>query len=156
VSVEQVARVTKDFSDAGIMVHAYLMYGFPTQTLFETLESLERVRQLFEMGCIQSAFWHRFSVTAHSPIGLNPEAYSIKIHRPKNPTFAVNDLAFEDLKGEDPSEMTEGLNKAVYNYMHGLGFEKDVREWFAPKLKFKKKPQVPGDFVLSSLVELES
>ena len=28
VTVEQVARVTRAFTDAGIMVHAYLMYGF--------------------------------------------------------------------------------------------------------------------------------
>ena len=33
VSVQQVARVTKAFADAGILVHAYLMYGFPTQTV---------------------------------------------------------------------------------------------------------------------------
>lgn len=29
VSVERVAQVTKGLSDAGILVHAYLMYGFP-------------------------------------------------------------------------------------------------------------------------------
>ncbi|HMX11873.1 MAG TPA: radical SAM protein, partial [Burkholderiaceae bacterium] len=32
VSVAQVARVTHAFGEAGILVHAYLMYGFPTQT----------------------------------------------------------------------------------------------------------------------------
>jgi radical SAM superfamily enzyme YgiQ (UPF0313 family) len=32
VTVAQVARVTKAFTDAGVGVHAYLMYGFPTQT----------------------------------------------------------------------------------------------------------------------------
>src|SRR6185436_8933114 len=31
VTVEQVARVTRAFTDAGVMVHAYLMYGFPTE-----------------------------------------------------------------------------------------------------------------------------
>src|SRR5256886_16375496 len=77
VTVEQVARVTRAFSDAGIMVHAYLMYGFPTETAQDTIDALERVRQLFAAGCIQSAYWHRFAATAHSPIGLHPEGYGI-------------------------------------------------------------------------------
>jgi hypothetical protein len=34
------------------MVHAYLMYGYPTQTIQETIDSLEMVRQLFEVGGI--------------------------------------------------------------------------------------------------------
>ncbi|RTL54392.1 MAG: radical SAM protein, partial [Rhodocyclaceae bacterium] len=33
VSVDQVAQVTHAFSNAGVLVHAYLMYGFPTQTV---------------------------------------------------------------------------------------------------------------------------
>ncbi len=56
VSVAQVARVTKAFTDAGILVHAYLMYGFPTQTVQDTVDALEYVRQLFAEGCIQSGF----------------------------------------------------------------------------------------------------
>ena len=77
VTVEQVARVTRAFTDAGVMVHAYLMYGFPTETEQETVDALERVRQLFAEGCIQSAFWHRFAATAHSPIGQQPELFGI-------------------------------------------------------------------------------
>ena len=73
VTVDQVARVARAFTDAGVMVHAYLMYGFPTETAQETVDALERVRQLFAEGCIQSAFWHRFAATAHSPIGREPE-----------------------------------------------------------------------------------
>jgi hypothetical protein len=59
----KVARVTRAFSDAGIMVHAYLMYAFPTETAQDTIDALERVRQLFAAGCIQSAYWHRFAAT---------------------------------------------------------------------------------------------
>ena len=47
ITVAQVAKVNQHFTDAGIMVHAYLMYGFPTQTDQETIDSLEMVRQLF-------------------------------------------------------------------------------------------------------------
>lgn len=140
VTVEQVAQVTNAFTQSGIMVHAYLMYGFPSQTPQETIDSLERVRQLFAAGCIQSAFWHRFSVTTHSPIGKNPKAYGLEI-TPSESTFAKNDLTFEDSTGVDHSLFHEGLKKAVYNFMHGVGLDYDVRFWFdfpVPKAKVAK------------------
>lgn len=137
VTVEQVAQVTHALSDSGILVHAYLMYGFPTQTVQETVDSLERVRQLFESGCLHSAFWHRFSVTEHSPVGKNPQAYGIELQRPRS-TFAKNDIPFSDSTGVDHDALYSGLRKAVYNYMHGLGLDEDVRSWFeipVPKAK---------------------
>ena len=121
VTVEQVARVTRAFTDAGIMVHAYLMYGFPSETVQETIDALERVRQLFEAGCIQSAYWHRFSATAHSPVGLHPEQYGITLRRPPEITFAHNDLDFDDPVGADHDFLGAGLRKALYNYMLGVG-----------------------------------
>ena len=127
VTVEQVARVTRAFTDAGIMVHAYLMYGFPTQTEQETVDALERVRQLFEAGCIQSAYWHRFSVTAHSPIGRDPEKFGIKLLKEPKVTFARNDLEFEDPTPCDHDRLGAGLRKALYNFMHGMGFDSDVQ-----------------------------
>jgi len=132
VTVEQVARVTRAFTDAGVMVHAYLMYGFPTETEQDTVDALERVRQLFAAGCIQSAYWHRFSATAHSPIGLNPESYGITLQSPGDIQFAHNDLPFEDPTGTDHDYLGAGLRKAIYNYMHGVGLDVDVREWFEP------------------------
>jgi hypothetical protein len=134
VSVEQVARVTKGFADAGILVHAYLMYGFPTQTLQDTVDALEYVRQLFENGCIQSGFFHRFSCTVHSPVGLDPAAYGIQLVPLPEVTFAKNDIGFTDPTpmppGVDHDVLGEGLRKAIYNYMHGLCVEDDVRRWF--------------------------
>ena len=126
VTVEQVARVTRAFTDAGIMVHAYLMYGFPTETAQDTVDALERVRQLFAEGCIQSAFWHRFAATAHSPIGKQPELFGITL-RDAAPTitFAKNDVAFDDPTGCDHDFFGAGLRKALYNYMHGLGLDAD-------------------------------
>jgi radical SAM superfamily enzyme YgiQ (UPF0313 family) len=159
VTVEQVARVTQAFSNAGIMVHAYLMYGFPTQTEQETIDSLERVRQLFEAGCIQSAYWHPFSATAHSPIGLNPAQFGIEILPEPTVTFARNDLAFVDPIGCDHKRLGEGLRKALYNYMHAVGIDMDVRFWFGQRQVGKKKgpefrvpsPQVPPDLIQSAL-----
>lgn len=133
VTVEQVARVTRAFTDAGIMVHAYLMYGFPTETEQDTIDALERVRQLFAAGCIQSAYWHRFAATAHSPIGLHPQHYGITLQPPADIRFAHNDIAFTDPTGTDHDFLGEGLRKALYNYMHGVGLDTDVREWFGPR-----------------------
>ncbi|MDM7949587.1 radical SAM protein [Hydrogenophaga sp.] len=130
VSVEQVARVTKGFSDAGILVHAYLMYGFPTQTVQDTVDALEYVRQLFEHGCIQSGFFHRFSCTVHSPVGQNPADYGVQLIPLPPITFAKNDIGFIDPTGVDHDALGIGLRKALYNYMHGLCVEDDVRRWF--------------------------
>jgi len=130
VTVEQVARVTKGFSDAGILVHAYLMYGFPTQTVQETVDALEYVRQLFENGCIQSGFFHRFTCTVHSPVGQNPEEYGITLMPLPAVSFAKNDIAFFDPSGVDHDALGQGLKKAIYNFMHGVGLEQDVHTWF--------------------------
>jgi radical SAM superfamily enzyme YgiQ (UPF0313 family) len=130
VSVEQVARVTRAFSDAGILVHAYLMYGFPTQTVQDTVDSLEYVRQLFAAGCIQSGFFHRFTCTVHSPVGKHPAHYGVTLSPPLEATFASNDVNFTDLTGIDHDVFGAGLKKALYNYMHGIGLDLDVHEWF--------------------------
>ncbi|MGB0784215.1 MAG: B12-binding domain-containing radical SAM protein [Marinomonas sp.] len=130
VSVEQVARVTKGFSDAGILVHAYLMYGFPTQTEQESIDALDMVRQMMEHGCFQSAYWHRFAATAHSPIGINPEEYGITLAERPEILFAENDVDFTDPTGTDHDMIGEGLRKALYNYMHGIGFDQPMHFWF--------------------------
>jgi len=145
VSVDQVARVTKGFADAGILVHAYLMYGFPTQTVQDTVDALELVRQLFAEGCIQSGFFHRFACTVHSPVGLDPAAYGVSL-LPLNDgqpvSFARNDVGFIDPTGVDHDALGVGLKKAIYNYMHGIGLDTDVRQWFdftVPKTKVARQ-----------------
>ena len=154
VSVAQVARVTKAFSDAGILVHAYLMYGFPTQTVQDTVDSLEYVRQLFAAGCIQSGYFHRFTCTVHSPVGLNPEEYGITLQAlpavASNRVFAKNDVQFDDPTGVDHDALGQGLNKALYNYMHGIGLETNVRQWFEQRVP---KTTVAKDFVEQALVQ---
>jgi radical SAM superfamily enzyme YgiQ (UPF0313 family) len=134
VNVEQVAQVTKGFSEAGVLVHAYLMYGFPTQTVQDTVDALEYVRQLFENGCIQSGFFHRFACTVHSPVGLNPEEYGIELIPLPPVSFGKNDIDFIDPTGVDHDLLGLGLKKAIYNFMHGIGQEQDVRSWFQDAL----------------------
>ena len=148
VSVDQVARVTKGFSDAGILVHAYLMYGFPTQTVQDTVDALEYVRQLFDAGCIQSGFFHRFVCTVHSPVGQKPEDFGVRL-KPLPPiSFAKNDVGFIDPTGVDHDALGVALNKALYNYMHGIGLDQDVRSWFDMKVP---KTRVPRNFISRAL-----
>ncbi|MDP2793156.1 MAG: radical SAM protein [Sulfurisoma sp.] len=144
VSVEQVARVTHAFSDAGILVHAYLMYGFPTQTVQDTVDALEYVRQLFEAGCIQSGFFHRFVCTVHSPVGRHPENYGVTLEPLPPTSFARNDVGFIDPAGVDHAALGVALNKALYNYMHGIGLDEDVRNWFGGKAP---RSRVPRHFI---------
>lgn len=153
VSVAQVARVTKGFSDAGILVHAYLMYGFPSQTVQDTVDALEYVRQLFEAGCIQSGFFHRFTCTVHSPVGKDPAAYGISLARLPEVSFAKNDIGFHDPSGVDHDLLGRGLKKAIYNYMHGLALENDVRSWFDLPQGRCPKPTVGRKRIAQALAE---
>ena len=148
VSVEQVAQVTSHFTDAGIMVHAYLMYGYPTQTIQETIDSLEMVRQLFEIGIVQSGFWHQFALTAHSPIGMNPSAYGVLKDSEEVGTFANNDVPFKDVTGIGHEVFSFGLKKSLYNFMHGIGFEIPVHKWFETKMPATK---VPKNYIINAL-----
>lgn len=148
VTVAQAARVTKAFSDAGVLVHAYLMYGFPTQTVQETIDAAEVVRQLIAEGCIQSAFWHRFAATAHSPVGRDPGAFGVRLLPEPEVRFARNTLHFEDPTGVDHDPLGQGLDKALYNWMHGVGLDSDVRDFFEVKVP---APKVPKNLILRAL-----
>lgn len=143
VTVEQVANVTKNFTESGIMVHAYLMYGYPTQTVQETVDALEMVRQLFELGIVQSGFWHQFAMTAHSPVGMNPDEFGV-VPNYKEISFANNDVQFKDKTGIDHDKFSFGLKKSLFNYMHGIGFDFELQEWFDFKIP---KTKIPFNFI---------
>lgn len=134
VTVEQAAHSMAAMTSNGIMVHSYLMYGFPTQTLQESIDSLEIVRQMFELGLIQSAFWHQFAMTAHSPIGMNPEHYGISSWDKATNTFANNGIDFKTTANYDLEALGDGLRKATYNFMHALGFDTSLNKWFDFKI----------------------
>lgn len=150
VTVAQVARVADAFRQADIMVHAYLMYGFPTQTVEETIDSLEMVRQLFEQGVLQSGFWHRFAMTAHSPVGLNPEAYKVEMVGPDFDGFAENDYYHEDPLGAEHDNFSEGLRVSLFNYMHGLGLDYPLEDWFETSTP---STSIHPDFIANALLD---
>ena len=130
ITIETARLSMKNFADAGIMTHAYLMYGFPTETAQETISSLEVVRDLFAEGLIQSAFWHRYAMTMHSQSGLSPECVgAIHIKQPLG-SFANNEIPFSTGHEIDLKYYGKGLNLATYNFMQGTGYELPVNEWF--------------------------
>lgn len=150
VTVAQVARVTRNFTEAGIMVHAYLMYGFPTQTSQETIDSLEMVRQLFEIGILQSGFWHQFAMTAHSPVGMYPEKFGVLKETEAIGTFANNDIIHIDKTGTDHDQFSFGLKKSLFNFMHGICFDFPLQDWFEFKVP---KTKVPSDYIYNAISE---
>ena len=152
ITVAQVARVSKHFNDAGIMVHAYLMYGFPTQTVQETVDSLEMVRQLFETGVLKSAFWHLFTMTAHSPVGLAPEKYKVKKVSDTVGSFANNDIAHIDASGANHEIFGYGLKKAILNYMHGACYDFPLQKWFEFKIP---KTSIAPNYIQTELDAVE-
>ena len=150
VTVEQVAKVTRNFTEAGVMVHAYLMYGYPTQTIQETVDSLEMVRQLFEAGVLQSGFWHQFAMTAHSPVGMYPEKFGVTKETEVIGTFANNDLNYIDSTGIDHEQFSFGLKKSLFNFMHGICLDYDLQEWFDFTIP---KTTIHPDFIFDALEE---
>ncbi|KQB44441.1 Radical SAM domain-containing protein [Flavobacterium daejeonense] len=148
VTVEQVARVTRNFTEAGVMVHAYLMYGYPTQTIQETVDSLEMVRQLFEAGVLQSGFWHQFAMTAHSPVGMYPEKFGTVKETKAIGTFANNDINYKDSTGVNHDQFSFGLKKSLFNYMHGICFDYDLQDWFDFKIP---RTKIHPEFIFDAL-----
>ena len=150
VTVAQVARVTRNFTEAGVMVHAYLMYGFPTQTAQETIDSLEMVRQMFETGILQSGFWHQFAMTAHSPVGMYPEKFGVLKETENIGSFANNDIVHIDNTGTNHDKFSFGLKKSLFNYMHGICFDYPLQDWFEFKVP---RTKVPDDYIYNVLQE---
>ncbi|SER17692.1 B12-binding domain-containing radical SAM protein [Pedobacter rhizosphaerae] len=150
VTVEQVAKVTRNFTEAGVMVHAYLMYGYPTQTVQETVDSLEMVRQLFEAGVLQSGFWHQFAMTAHSPVGMYPEKFGVVKETNCVGTFANNDINYIDKTGIDHNKFSYGLKKSLFNFMHGICFDYELQDWFDFKIP---RTKISADFIEKALVD---
>ena len=156
VTIRQTVEACRHLRDAGIMVHTYLMYGFPTETLQESVDALETVRRMFDEGIVQSAFWHRYAMTCHSPSGLNPERYGARrvwtpsstVAEQQPPTsnsgeeqrwhpFCNNEVDWVDrvsgFDGQfdyDIEAVGAALRLATYNYMNGLGLDQPVRSWF--------------------------
>jgi hypothetical protein len=98
----------------------------------------------------------------HSPVGKHPEQYGVTLSPPLKATFANNDINFTDVTGIDHDVFGAALKKALYNYMHGIGLDLDVREWFEQRASIRgvgKRPRrtaagaVPRTTVPPNLIE---
>ncbi|MGL4956389.1 MAG: B12-binding domain-containing radical SAM protein [Bacteroidales bacterium] len=144
ITLKDTIQVMDNLTEAGIMVHTYLMYDFPTQTLRETIDGLEVVRQMFDVGILQSAFWHQCSVTTHSPIAQSPEKFNVSIKENNDKSLFINDLKVEKDKTYQVHLLGKGLAKATYNFMHGIGLDNPIESWFNCKVP---KTSIPQNFI---------
>lgn len=151
--MEHLVAACAAFKEAGILVHGYMIYGFWEETPQILIDSMETLRQLFQGGLLDSAFWHKFVLTRHSTVfaewekGLHPQ---LKPILPKVKPFAENDLRFE---GEEKSEKYgPSLQVALDAWMHGEGFKKKVEQWFDFPMP---KTSLPLDYVDSLIAKYE-
>ncbi len=144
ITVEQAVRASSRFRAAGVMVHAYLMYGFPTQTDAETVDSMEVVRQMFQHQVLDSAFWHRFVLTRHSAVFSDPDRFSVKVTVPTGPLFATNDLEHHDPTGGRHDRFDAPLATALASWMAGERIDQPVSRWFSHSVP---SPVSPSDRV---------
>jgi hypothetical protein len=95
---------------------------------------------LFEIGVLQSGFWHQFAMTAHSPVGMHPEKFGVVKETEIIGTFANNDINYVDKTGIDHDKFSFGLKKSLFNFMHRICFDYELQEWFdfkIPKTKVR-------------------
>jgi hypothetical protein len=133
VTLEQLTIVLRNFYYAGILTHAYLMYAFPTQTLAETVDALEVVRQLCQAELIGSAFWHRYAMTVHAPSGLDPEAFGVRVKKKPLRPFANNEIHFAEDRTYNAAAAGESLRLATAHYLRQAGLDKPAHKWFEGK-----------------------
>lgn len=146
ITVPHIVKVLEAFSNAGISTHAYLIYGFPGETLQDSLDSLETLRQLVRGGLLSSGAYHEYALTVHSPIGKQPHLYDIRRKAPAFGGFAYYQHPYDTLRGERPSrEVFETLMEAVKEYAEGRALDRDVREFFREGAV--PPPTVPPDLV---------
>lgn len=151
--MENIVNACCAFKEAGILIHSYMIFGFWSQSVQDLIDSMETLRQLFEAGLLDSAFWHKFTLTLHSTVyeeykkGKYPE---LKILPQKKTQFAKNDLHFE---GEEKSEkFSAPLNAALELWMHGEKLSKPVESYFPFKMP---KPSIAKDYIASLIAKYE-
>lgn len=152
-TIENIVKACCAFKEAGILVHSYMIFGFWKQTEQDLVNSMETLRQLFKNGLLDSAFWHKFTLTLHSTVykeyeeGKHP---NLKIVERNPHRFAENDLHFE---GEGKSEKySEGLNLALDSWMHGQKLEMAVNKWFSFNMP---RPSIPQNYIEKMIEKYE-
>jgi len=141
IDLENLVGTCAAFKEAGVLVHAYLIYGYWNEDAQGVVDAAETMRQLFAAGLVDSAFWHKFVLTRHSRAydewkrGLHRDGPKplIPLARdggdPETPAaFANNDLSFRG--EEDSKRYSAPLEEALTAWMAGEGLSRSVRKWF--------------------------
>ncbi|MCR4790520.1 MAG: radical SAM protein [Treponemataceae bacterium] len=152
---ESLVSACCSFKEAGILVHAYMIYGFYSESPQDTMNSMEVLRQMFENGLLDSSFWHKFVLTKHSTLfreykqGLHPDLKPI-IDKNEDSWFAQNDIHFQ---GEEKSEkFGPGLDLALDDWMHGQNLNRNVQTYFNFSVP---KPSIPKNYVEKAIEKYE-
>ncbi|MCQ2592800.1 MAG: radical SAM protein [Treponema sp.] len=143
------------FKEAGILVHAYMIYGFWYDTPQTIIDSMETLRQFFASGLLDSAFWHKFVLTKNSGIFdlikekyCTPEKNGEK--KGKKSIFAGNNVHF---KGEEKyNKFGMPLENALNSWMHGEKLEMKISKWFDFPVP---APTIPKNFIENSINRYE-
>lgn len=131
--IESIVNSCAAFKEAGILVHAYMIYGFWNDTAQTIIDSMETLRQFFAAGLLDSSFWHKFVLTRNSTVyakwqnGEQPDLNPVEAGKNVS-MFAKNNLHF---KGErDFEKFSLPLENALNSWMHGEKLEMKVQKWF--------------------------
>jgi len=152
--IESIVSACAAFKENGILVHAYMIYGFWHDTPQSIIDSMETLRQLFAAGLLDSAFWHKFVLTKNSQVyseweqGKHPELKPI-IPK-KHGMFAKNNLYFEGEKNYE--KFGAGLETALEAWMHGDKLDMNVRKWFSFDVP---QPSIPKNFIEKAIDKYE-
>ena len=154
--LQSIVSACAAFKEAGILTHAYMIYGYWQETPQMLIDSMETLRQLFASGLLDSAFWHKFVLTRHSRAfqewksGLYPELKPLGLDEGEESIFASNDLRFV---GEEKSaKYGNPLNQALAAWMHGEDLEIPVGKWFPFAMP---RPSVAPDLVERAIANYE-
>ncbi len=143
--------------EAGVLVHAYMIYGFWYDTPQTIIDSMETLRQFYAAGLLDSCFWHKFVLTKNSTVYTEWKEGKQKNLQPIEPKsdkkgglFAGNNIHF---KGENQyDKFGLPLETSLDNWMHGNKIEMKVQKWFDFPVP---KPTVSESFIDSCIEEYE-
>ena len=151
VPLAQGARICHRLAREGVFVHAYLIYGFPTETAQETVDALEFVRQLFAAGALHSAVWHFFGLTRFSPMAQDPAKYGITLRPAVTRPFSNYLVEYDEPGGIDHAQFGDGLRRATSQFRLGIGLERPAHAWFAGIAMPVPAATLPKDFVANAI-----
>ena len=129
--ITSIAHACCAFKEAGILVHAYMIYGFWNDTAQSIIDSMETLRQFFQAGLLDSAFWHKFVLTRNSTVYSQWEKdgnLDLVSGADSSSAFARNNLHF---KGEEKfNKFGLPLDTALNAWMHGDRLAQPVQKYF--------------------------